>query len=332
MPIQINPSKIPIWKTETTLQLGTDGSAQALEQVTNQQERLINILFKGVAEDQLEGFGLDLGMTAIETTDLVARLKPSLLKNEQIAGGNQHWDARFAEIIRIAFDTGQIPEAILARRSNTIIHFPKIDRTSLLLIRGLAESGFRYFTTEDFDVVTRNDVGELGFNEGQLGISRIESVRMILAEHRSWATIEHVEKKSKLKQNFTIISSMHQVNPHDYRQLRVPHLAIEYGIDEIRISPLIKPGVNACLGCRDLWESENNPDWTSTAIQLAGRNDQLDDSAGLLMASAVAVRAVCAHQDDAQIQTGTVINLRSRAVKPYSWQPHPECRCRTKNR
>lgn len=332
MPIQINPSKVPIWKTETTLQLGTDGSAQELEHVTNQQERLIHLLFKGVPEDQLEGFGVDLGMTALETAELVARLKPSLLENKSISGGNQNWDARFAEIIRIAFDTGLIPEAVLAKRSNTRIHLPKIDRTALLLIRGLAEAGFRHFTTDDFEVVTRKDAGELGFHDAQLGISRIESARMVLAEHRSQATIEHVEPKSKHKTSFTIISSMHQMSPHEYRQLLVPHLAIEYGIDQIRISPLIKPSETACLGCRDLWESENNPDWASTAIQLAGRNDQLDDSAGLLMASAVAVRTLCAHQDYSQIQTGTLIDLKSRAVKPYSWQPHPECPCRTKNR
>lgn len=328
MPFQLNPSKVPIWKSENNLTLGLQADAQELIGVTNAQERLINLLFQGVAEDQLELVGNEVGLNEIETNQLVERLKPSLLKNNSITGSKHSFDARFAEIIRIGFETDVTPESILIKRAETLIQIPHLNRTGLLLIRALAEAGFRNFETTDFNVVSRVDGAELGYQENQLGISRLAAARELLESHRRGLQLKHPESRVRKNPDLILISAMHQVNPRDYRELKIPHIAIEYGIEELRITPVIVPGLRACIGCRDLWEVENDIDWASKAIQLTSRNDQLDDGIGLLMSAAIAAKTSCAFVDKPNSTTGFRINLKTRAVSEYGWQYHPSCNCK----
>jgi hypothetical protein len=326
MAVQLNPSKVPIWKSETELQIGISEDAQKLADVTNAQERLIDLLFQGVAEDQLELLGSSVGLTDTETNELVERLKPSLLAPSSSLDNRANLDVRFAEIIRIGFDTSRTPDGVLSNRAATLIQIRKLDRTGLMLLRAFAEAGFRKFETMDFDFVTRNDFGELGYNQTFGGTSRITAARATIEDRATGVEITHASSKPKPK--IVLLSAMHQVSPNEYRDTLDKHLAIEYGIDRLRISPVISPGQSACMGCRDLWKSEQEPDWAATSIQLAARHDHLDDAASLLMAASVTCRIVCSHVDGVPESGGVEIDLRSRTVTGYGWQFHPTCPCR----
>lgn len=329
MPFQLNPAKVPIWQNESSLRLGLDDASQTLTEVSNSQERLINLLFKGVPEDQLERVGLSVGLSEIETTGLVEQLRPSLLNQKSGVTSGDALDVRFAEIIRIGFETNNTPERVLAKRAVTIIEVRHLNRTGLLLIKALSETGFSRFETLDYGVVQRPDIGELSYEFGQLGISHLAAAREILASNNQRLTITHPSNRTKRAKRIVLVSAMHQVTPSAYRDLDGPHLSIEYGIEKVRVSPVIVPGDTSCLGCRDLWESENNSDWAATAIQLTARNDHLDDGAALLFAVSMATKSICQFVDSGflPVTEGFQVSLKNRAVSQNSWQFHPACKC-----
>lgn len=332
MPFQLNPSKVPIWNNESELQFGLHDEPQVLTEVSNAQERLINLLFRGIPEDQLDLIGESVGLSYFETANLVERLKPSLLNQHSTTGGGTALDVRFAEIIRIGFETNNTPESVLAKRAETVIQLRSLNRTGLLLIKALSEAGFCLFETLDYEFVRREDLGELTYQPNQLGISRLAAARELIAPHRGGLKLGHPESQSKRKPKAMVVSAMHRVTPSAYRELKSAHISVEYGISELRVSPMIVPGETPCLGCRDLWESEGNPGWASTAIQLTARNDQLDDGAGLLLAVAIAAKTICQFVDGQEMPTrdGFQVSLRSRAVTGYGWGFHPTCNCRTR--
>jgi hypothetical protein len=333
MPFQLNPSKVPIWRSETDLKLGTAETDQLLEEVSTAQERLINLLFQGIAEDQLELVGESVGLASDETNQLIERLKPSLLEQQTIAGKVSSFDARFAEVIRIGFESNSTAESVLAQRASTQLLIPQLDRTGLLISKTLAEAGFRQLMTTDYEVVGRGDLGELGYQADQLGLPRLSAARVILESNGSQVQLTHQTVKNNKQTVAIVLSGMHRIQPQNYRNLSTPHIAIEYGIDEIRISAIIQPGISACLGCKQLWESESDPNWITTSIQLSGRHDQLDDGVGLLMATAIAAKTLCRFVDLNQTNgnTGYRVNLKTRVVSELSWQPHPNCLCLSKS-
>lgn len=321
MTIQINPSKVPVWVGEQQLQLGVDESSQTLDDLTHSQERLIHLLFQPVPDNQLEFLGESVGLEKSETLAFVERLRPSLLeaskKSEQVT-----MDLRFAELMRIAFDTGRVAESVLTVRSRNAVVVENLDRTGLLLIRSLSEMGFRNFYTEDYGVVTRTDLGELGYPTRLLGISRASAVREYLGD---FGTLSFKTNRQELELHF--LSSNHSISPARYRERKGPHLVIEYGIESIEISPVIIPGLTPCIACRDLWRSEVDPNWCNRSIQLAMRRDNLDDSAALLVASAFAAKNICGYTDGEPEGNAFQVRLKSRDFIALSHQRHPACEC-----
>ena len=329
MPFQLNPAKVPIWNSDQQLQLGVQPNSQTLDEVSNAQERLINLLFQGIAEDQLELVGKSVGLSNAEAKGLVDTLRPSLLQSSGSTETASKFDARFAEIIRIGFETDTTPEVVLAKRAATLIELPLLDRTGLLMIRTLTEAGFRRFETTDYQSVLRTDLGELGYPEGALGTSKLTAARSLLSQHGPRIVLEHPAKRRKKSAALMVISAMHRVNPKNYRSLTTDHIAIEYGIASLTVSPVIRPGTTQCLGCRDLWQVEQDPDWASKAIQLAARQDQLDDGAGLLLATSLAAKTICRFVDKGEASSGYQLNLSNRVLNEKNWQLHPNCNCRT---
>lgn len=327
MVVQINPSKVPIWISENTLQLGIDEQSQKLEHLTNSQERLIHLLFEGVANDQVEVVANSVGLDSLEGFQLIELLRPSLVGGEKSSGSKNSNDARFAELIRIGFQTDQSPAEVLSKRSEYRIVVSKLDRTGLTLIRALSELGFQNFETEDYSLITSEDHGELGYPKSLSGVSKLIAINSLLETKESEVSVLPMKKSKRNRQSITILSASHQLTPTDYQKLQSPYLAIEYRIEEIAVSNLIESGATPCLGCRDLWSADTKPNWASTAIQLAGRRDQLDDGANLLLASAVACRNIAAFTDFDSRGNNWNLNLKTKRIAEPEPQFHPECRC-----
>ena len=324
MPIQINTSKIPVWLNSDELKLGLEPNDQVLRELTNSQERLIELLFKGVAPDQLEIVGSSVGLTELETNDLVERLRPSL--TNQNANNSQSLDVRFAELIRIGFHTNQPPGEVLAKRADYLVQLPQLNRTGLTMIKVLAEVGFKRFETNDYSAIEDSDCGELGFPRFNLGRARIDGVRESLSSTRT-ISVDYPTKATRKQKRFTVLAANHQLVPSEYRHLSDPHLSIEYRVDSVFVSSIIIPGRTPCLGCRDLWLQENDDNWLAQSIQLTARKDQLDDGPSLLMASAVAARNFCNFVDEDFPGNSIAVNMRTRNHSVQNWDSHPSCNC-----
>jgi hypothetical protein len=326
MPIQINPSKFPIWVGGNELRLGAGANDQTLNQVSNAQERLIQLLFEGVAKDQLSLVGASVGLTEIETTKFVEHLRPSLLDDVEFKNDGRAIDVRFAELVRLGFQTNQSPSDVLAKRAGTRIRIPELDRTGLNLLRTLSELGFRSFLTDDFTAVTSNDGGELGYPRAMVGVSRLSAARSLVEIDKSHVELNH--PKGAGKSELQILSATHRITPSRYKVLESPWLAIEYQIDSVFVSGIMIPRITPCLGCRELWAAESNPNWATDVIQLSARGDHLDDGASLLMAVALACRNICRFFDSEIIESSNVIHVASRKVSESNCQFHPTCDCR----
>jgi len=331
MVMQINPSKVPIWVSENTLQLGIDEHSQRLDNLSNSQERLIQLLFEGVANDQVEVVANSVGLDLPEGLKLIELLRPSLVGSDVSAGSKNSNDARFAELIRIGFQTDQSPAEVLSKRSEYRIILPKLDRTGLTLIRALSELGFQNFESSDFSQVTADDHGELGYPKSWSGVSKLVAANALLETEKSEVTLQPVKKPKLNRKSITALSASHQLTPADYQKLQTPHIAIEYRIDTIDVSNIIEPGLIPCLACRALWASDANSNWAPIAIQLAGRRDHLDDGANLLLASAVACRNITDFTDFETHGSNWDLNLKSRKITEPEPQFHPGCSCAVAN-
>ena len=326
MPIQINPSKFPIWVGENELRLGTTAQDQTLVQVSNAQERLIQLLFEGVAREQLSLVGGSVGLSEFETNNLVDLLRPSLLMDAEVKSDGRAIDVRFAELIRLGFQTNQSPADVLAKRAATVIRIPVLDRTGLNLLRALSELGFRSFLTDDFAAVSAQHGGELGYPKSLLGMSRLSAARSLLEIDKTHVELNH--PKGAGKSALQILNATHRITPSRYQKMPSPWLAIEYRIDSVFVSGIMAPRITPCLGCRELWMAEANQSWATDSIQLSARADHLDDGTSLLMAVALACRNICSYFDHEIIESGNIVDVVSRKVSESNFQFHPTCSCR----
>jgi hypothetical protein len=327
MVVQINPSKVPIWINEKTLQLGVGPNDQRLEDLNNSQERLIQLLFEGVANDQVELVGKSVGLELSESLKLIELLRPSLVLSQKRSGANSTVDSRFAELIRIGFLTEQSPAEVLANRSRHRICIPKLDRTGLTLVRALSEMGFQKFETNDYGSVTHNDHGELGYPKSLAGVSRLSAANALLETGKSQVTILPLTSAKSTQKTISVISASHHFLTHEFENLKTPHVAIEYRLETISVSNVIRRSENPCLGCRYAWLAEDRSGWAEEAIQLAGRRDQLDDGANLLLATAIACRNIAIYTDFNAFGANWNLNLQTRKVSEPEPQFHPACGC-----
>lgn len=326
MAIQLNPAKVPIWKNATELRLGIGETGQELGEISNSQERLINLLFEGVAENQISLVGNSVGLSDQETRDLVQRLKPSLTQSSHSLGGNSLSNLRFAELMRIGFQTEQSPMEVVSNRSKQTVELSRLDRTGLTIMKALSENGFKKFNTQDFALVGQADLGELGYPNHFLGFSRMNAAKTILESEKPEIEITQGSDAGAPQDGICVLSGMHRILPNTYRGQARAFLAVEYRLDSLFVTRVTRKGLDPCLTCRDLWESDNEPHWVTESIQLTGRQDQLDDGVNLLLASSIAARNICSFVDSGD-GVNTLVNLKDRTMREANWQRHEGCRC-----
>ena len=83
MVIKINPARVPVWRSPTSLQLGLGSTSIRLDNLTNPQEQLLQLLYRGVADAAIDDVARDVGASKSETAALVARVAPALIQVEE---------------------------------------------------------------------------------------------------------------------------------------------------------------------------------------------------------------------------------------------------------
>ena len=121
----------------------------------------------------------------------------------------------------------------------------------------------------------------------------------------------------------------HVVAPAEHlRWLRADraHLAIVFGERSALVGPVVRPGVTACLRCRDLHRCDEDAAWPAVATQLLGRPAAAATDARLVAdALATGLAALAGGRGDG-VETAVRIELDgARSSVPLV--PHPECGC-----
>jgi hypothetical protein len=113
--------------------------------------------------------------------------------------------------------------------------------------------------------------------------------------------------------------------------LAVPHLAVSVRELTGIVGPMVLPGATSCLHCQDLQRADRDPRWPSLALQFRQVTDGLRCPAALAaMVAATATVQVVTHLDGdtpATIEGTLEVTLPDWRVRRRSWHRHPECPC-----
>lgn len=320
MAFRINPAKPLIWRDPDTAQIGLESDAVILQQVTASEARLIDLLYRGVAEAALpEAPG-----------DLLERLKPALLKphdKHQHLLSNEFVRSAFAEIIRASYLNETDGIAVLESRAAKRVQIDQLDSAGILIALALAASGVGTIFTPDEELVGEQEIGPLAYPRELLGLPRIEAAHRLLELHG--VRVENPSKltPAKRRHELDVLICADAVHPNRYRELSgKPHLAAMFRTTEVAVTPVLRS--SPCLGCLDRWRTENDSAWPVIASQLIGKREYLEDAASALFAASVVVSEILTHLDGRKAtETGARLDVKTQTIHEWGWSRHPECDC-----
>jgi len=320
------------------LQLGLGKEALVLSGMRTEQEKLINLLYRGVADGSLQTISRSIGSSDQETGELLSRLAPALLRETDTAPAKDSQLSEgfvaqaFAEIIRASFNTGTDGQTVLRTRAARVIALGSADKASLVLALGLASAGVGAIFCNDDSPVAIEDIGPLGYDGKELGSPRRDALarRLESGSHPCRLAVATMPSKSL---SASVYVAHHLATPPKYSEILrggTAHLSIEFGIEETRVSPLVRPGITPCLVCRHTEELKLDPDWAAMATQLQFRHERLDDSQSTLLAAGVALESVLSFLDDPRKLhfEGRRIDHRTGLIAPLTWAQDQQCECK----
>ncbi len=113
--------------------------------------------------------------------------------------------------------------------------------------------------------------------------------------------------------------------------LRVPHLAVSVRELSGIVGPLVLPGRTSCLHCQELQRADRDPGWPHLALQFARATQGLPCPATLAaMVAATATFQVLSHLDGdapATVEGSLEMTLPDWRLRRRSWARHPDCPC-----
>jgi len=325
MAVRINPSRMLLWRNTTDLQLGITDPV-VLENVSAEQERLLALLERGIADEAVQS----------QDRELIDRLRPALLNNTKITKPTLPGDfvrGAFAELIRASFATNLDGIAVLERRAKQAIAIDSLGLGGVLITLGLAAAGIGRVLTTDDSMVGEHDLGPLGYPRELLNHYRIEALETILRSRPGVTRVQNLDSltPAKRKVELRIITARNAVLPTTYKNLvasRAPHLAVLFGTEWVSVSPKLTG--RPCLGCLDRHQTDANPLWPTLASQLVGRLDYLEDARSALFAASMVVgevlRAIDSPAEESDF-VGSRLKVDSGRVEAWSWVAHSDCDC-----
>jgi hypothetical protein len=325
MAFRINPAKPLVWRDSDTAQIGLDCDAVVLPGLSASEARLIDLLYRGVAEAAIDE------VTDLEKPrELLERLSPALLKNHE---GTKHLlsndfvRSAFAEIIRASYLNDIDGIAVLERRAAKAIAIDSIGPAGLLICLGLAASGLGSILTEDTATISEQDIGPLAYPREFLGLPRLEGAKRLLSGHGVKVANSASLTPAKRRHSLSVLVCGEAIHPQRHLGLRgKPHLAAMFRASEVAVTPVL--GSSPCLSCLDHWKTENDPAWPAIASQLIGRVDYLEDAASALFVAAMVTGEVLAALDGRKLSSsGVRLDVKNRSVREWGWSRHPNCDC-----
>lgn len=343
---RINKSVPAVWVDPTTLQLGLGNNQIRLAELTLEQQKIIDALYSGIVQGQEDVLDQTLNTDTGQTAALIEKLKPLIQSGSTPSYGSWN-ELGFSELARTAMDYQVNAEMVLAERFQRTVHIDQLDKTGLLLTKALLASGVGHIVSHDEAVVLSTDLGELGYPRSYIHQSRFRSALEILQESTLVAANAKrlrnlAEPKSKdQKISFAVTVGHLALNPRTYNRWLsrdVPHIAILFETEQAMVSPVILPGVSACLNCYQESLVDEDLAWPVIASQLLDLPRVRDDAAGLLSVTGLAVRSILRSLDeqagfehtadqDKEYRLGYRIEYSTGNIYRMRFEKHKLCSC-----
>lgn len=111
----------------------------------------------------------------------------------------------------------------------------------------------------------------------------------------------------------------------------VPHLAVVFGDEAVRVGPLVEPGAGPCLHCAERDRIDFDPEWPRLVIQVLGRRAPTRTglaSASIAVVTADAVLRRVLAGSTALRESERTYSDASGGFSERRLEPHRECACR----
>jgi hypothetical protein len=156
----------------------------------------------------------------------------------------------------------------------------------------------------------------------------VERVRRLLDQ----AGVAVLPDEPDVSPDFAVIVAHYVIEPEDHgRWLRrdIPHLAVVFGDEAVRIGPIIRPGAGPCLYCLELHRTDSDQCWPAMASQLWHRRSGIESSLVAGEVAATVARLVLAQRVVHRIEPLTTIEIDAATGERMlrEWAGHPECGC-----
>lgn len=288
---QINPSLARLWLNPQTRAYGSPARL-VLQDLTEQEQRVLDYLEAGTADNQLRELPLMAKADSSVTKDLLERIGPLFVKTSSFLPelGSSDIERQFSEIMRLYLLEHDDPAAALKKRRSSKIFLSSLNRTGLLIAKGLGASGIGTIYTTDQKPVSNTDTLDLGYPLVELGNSRAKAARRLVSGGK-------VELHSRVTQTYdrtdlAILLASDVISPSLYApwlNRDVAHIGLVVSESGVLISHLVIPGITACLACLELTSLETDPNWAKTATQLATLERDMADSSIALFGASIAI-------------------------------------------
>ncbi len=325
MVTQINPALARLWIAENARQYGYRNGA-LVTSLTEPQQRLLDYFELGLTSSQHASLSKIAKVPETESANLEERLK-NVLWHSPTGISKADLDSRFAEIARILLQ-GDDPQEVLKLRKSKSVFIEKLDSTGLTIAKALSLAGIGKQLSMDQVRVTGQDISQLGYNKGQLGLPRVKAAQTLVGSE--------LQMHSRISASFDSVSvavliTTDIVNPASYQtwQARdIPHFSILFDEQGVEVSALIEPGKTSCLACYERHRLVNDAHWPVIAPQLLALDRNLSDSALVLFASGVAVNQILNFLDQGQSEPQATRLNRNGEISSFL-PPALSCGCQS---
>lgn len=338
-----------LWRNPHDAQLGLSSNQIALERLSLNQQKLLAMLQRGVPEGEFMRQA-DLTSGLSDATALLERLRPLLQADGSWGVTTSHGsdsaafgtedpsESRltryFREIVSLSLSGVGSPERAMARRAEATVYLQQLDRTGLLLVRGLAAAGISELISGDYSPVGPGELDALGFSPQSLHRLRLEAAQGWLHGTDTRLSLVKRDSPPERSPDLALLSGQQLVSPQELGRWQgrdVPQLAIIYDVDGVMISPLIQAGRTACLICLEQLRIARDPSWPALASQLLGSRLRFDAAALALTAAGLALRQLLHFIDRPDLEPGELAYgfriQHDGNLQRISWPKHPGCAC-----
>lgn len=329
------------------MQLGVGNDQLVLKSLTRAQEQLIALLYRGIADESLPEMNRHLGLSPEESSAVLDQVGPLLLRqpekpNLETELSSEFVASAFSEIIRASLMHGVDGKQVLLARAKRSVHIEDLSKPGLAVALGLAAAGVGHLVTHDQELVTRGDLGPTGYPSQLGGLPRIEALRALLAASPNQTYVSLGQRLSDRHLDAVdcaVLVGQQVIEPRRYaRWLNrdVAHVAIGFDNDGTSISPMVVPGLSACLMCLEQLRTANDAAWPVIASQLVRAPHRTDDAATTMFAAGLAIQKILARLDEFgdfklshDERSGYRLESKGGQVTEFTWPVWPECGCRS---